>query len=164
MRNLVVFVALVGAALFLPVFTSEAAAQNPFWVRLDNSSNGGSVPWAATSSSVTVRVYVYNQATPWSTRTRVLNTISGAHDFFFDLPKILVRDVTRVDVVITGTDMFWLDQIEIVNMAGAALWRHGADNMQGWCFSTDPNDADPHANVCEPDMALSNFPFHPSLP
>ena len=154
----------VGFMFTLGGFTNDARAfQGPNYLCLDNSPNGGSISGTSTTSLIKVEVKFCGSGNWIQIETpRALTTVSGCHKFSW--PQSAVQDTANVDevrVTTSGSDWFWLDQIELFDAFGRR-WVSGADNTQGWCFSTNPSGGN---NVnCEPDGSFVSKTWNvPSL-
>lgn len=160
MSKLAKLLVLATLSLVMIGSTSEARAET-ITVRLDNLLTDGYV-YAGTSGRIKVEVVAGNFI---GSQNRVLNTLSEAHDFSFDLGAYTFGDICRVTVSIMSNypysdNLFVLDQIHIYKGNGTRGYVSGAENAVGYCFSTDSGDgADSH---CQYSVAYPLKDFYPN--
>lgn len=152
MNKLSSLIATMAIALCGIGFATSAEAQSAT-IRIDNYANpAGSILNTSTTNTITVKARFCGQASYVTIGSRVLNTISGQHDFTWTpTAGRAAKDVTDVRVQINGDDWFWVDQVEVLSGSTVVLTR-GVDNTQGWCISTDPTDGD--SSICYNDHSV----------
>jgi hypothetical protein len=146
-------------------FPNEAQAAVPHIViRLDNSSNGRTITSTGTNSTITVRARFCGE---WQTIDIPRALPSAWEDWEFWEPDGYpgrVSEIDQIEVSIDGSDWFWLDQIKLLVFVPVNLdydgyyleqWSAGADNLQGWCLSTDPSDG--NDTICQPNGSRPRF-------
>lgn len=75
------------------------------------------------------------------------------------------KPITSVKITNNSSDAFYIDAMTF-SKAGIVHAKHGANNVQGWCFSTDPEDAHGEwegyvvSPGCQPFHSF-DFPSHP---
>lgn len=157
MRSIVALSLAIAAGLLTTAATPVEAQHST--IRLDNSPNGGSVTGGTTTVNEIVILVQFCGSTTWQMPVpeRVLNSVSGKHDFRWYNSAYRGKNIRRFQISINAQDpddWFWLDQVELLwNYGGEErIWSAGLDNTQGWCFS----DAylRPNNTACEPDDSL----------
>lgn len=132
-------------ALVTTAFSGQAHAE-AFKVRVDNFFNPSEYDAARSTEEITITVHFVN----WGSisQYRVMNTISGQHDFNFNSPtNVSVSRIDRITISApwhgpgTANDLFIVDQVELFGSNNALLTRWGLDNEDGWCVSHEARDA-----------------------
>lgn len=150
MKHVSKLLAIAAFALTASSFSNQAHAE--MGVQLDNFANGGSIAWAPSNNQVSVCVRFFSVFNPICSSLGSL-VPSGAptnHKFLWNGIET-VNDAKRIEARINGADMFWIDQIELLNAQGQVAWRSGVDNTTGWCLSTQPGAG--NATYCSPTNA-----------
>jgi hypothetical protein len=159
-----------GTALLVTIvgmcITAPNLAHAGFRVRVDNYANPNPIGTWLTGDKISVFVSMVYPATRSGLDMTVPNTdqFSGGHD----TNKISYTNWSRStvnwigigeDSGYGGTDMFGIDQVEILNDAGAIIERFGLDNSVAWCVSNDYNDG--YTSDCGNEAAFSDWYFYP---
>ncbi|MDD9970938.1 MAG: hypothetical protein OXR73_32165 [Myxococcales bacterium] len=123
-------------------YATEAHAES-FKLRLDNYLNPSGYGHAATPASVIVTVYFNNGGL--ALKSRVLDTVSGSHDFTFNPSNNGANTINYIEIALNSTppmanNLFILDQLELFNSSGQKIRTWGLDNEYGYCISWQASD------------------------
>ena len=152
MRNLYVKGIIAAFALCIGVtgFSSDAHAE--FTVQIDNWGYGeygqGMPAWAASPNELIVTAFVGPDDVPVDKTDIVIDYLTGNYNITFydhELPWCSGCNkyfkVNSVKIKIMGDDMFWIDQVNLLDENMVPQDHAGGDNDCGWCISTDRNDS-----------------------
>ena len=157
MNGLRKFAALAVFGIVTAGFTGNAQADE-IRVRLDNYLNPSAHSYAGSVGPITVYIRFENEVYNWGSMTKTLNSISGSHDYVFNVSGKDAYDIEVITITMWSTDLFILDQLELYTEGGSRITYWGVDNDAGYCFSSEGADGDNHH--CHDDTARTSRAFN----
>ena len=165
-RWMPIFAALSGIFIAMPNL-----AHAGFKVRVDNKANPDPIASWATNADLEVFVAFRPGHTYVSIDQRYIpnpEQVSSTHD----TPRISSSNwssntLSWMGIGLSGgqqnnvgSDMFGIDQVQILNDAGTVIQTFGGDNQMAWCISTDFGDG--NSTQCNNQPAFINWYFYPN--